>query len=228
MPTKKPKKAGQPPARILVVDDHPLLRDGLIRLISRDPSLVVCGEAEDPVTALRQIAALKPDVAIVDLSLKDKSGLELVKDIRVRFAKLPVLVLSMHEETLYAQHALRAGAKGYIMKEEAPERVRLAIHTVLDGGIYLSDKMTARTLSQYATKEAPVVDSPLESLTDRELEVFELIGQGLGTRRISERLHLSVKTIESYRARIKDKLGLRDASELVKHAVEWVLHGQGR
>jgi DNA-binding NarL/FixJ family response regulator len=225
MATKDPKKAAKPPARVLVVDDHPLLRDGLIRLISRDPTLVVCGEAEDPGTALKQIAALKPDVAVVDLTLKDKSGLELVKDIKVRHPRLPVLVLSMHDETLYAQHALRAGARGYIMKEEAPEKVRSAIHTVLNGGIYLSDKMTARTLDKYVSTQTPVIESPLELLTDRELEVFELIGQGLGTRRISEKLHLSVKTIESYRARIKDKLGLRDAAELVRHAIEWRLHG---
>jgi len=209
-------------ARVLVVDDHPIVRQGLVQLINQEADLVVCGDAENAHKAIEAIKLLKPDVAVVDISLKSINGLELIKNIKVDHPKLPILVLSMHDEGLYAERALRAGAKGYIMKQEATENMLMAIRRVLKGEIYVSEKMGAKMLHQLVDGRQDAGSSPLDRLSDRELEVFQLIGQGLGTRQIAEQLHLSVKTIESYREHIKEKMKLKNATELVQHAVQWV------
>lgn len=209
-------------AKILIVDDHPLVREGLADLVNKEKDLVVCGQAEDAYQAIEAIRELKPDMAIVDISLKEKSGLELIKDIKIQHPDLPVLILSMHEESVYAERALRAGAKGYIMKREATKKVVTAIRKVLRGQLYLSEKMTTRLVRKFVDGKPEAGTSPIDRLTDRELEVFSLLGRGNGTRQISEQLHLSVKTIETYRSRIKEKLNLTSASELLQHAFQWV------
>lgn len=209
-------------AKILIVDDHPLVREGLADLVNKEKDLVVCGQAEDAYQAMEAIRELKPDMAIVDISLKETSGLELIKDIKIQHPGLPVLTLSMHEESVYAERALRAGAKGYIMKREATKKVVTAIRKVLRGQLYLSEKMTTRLVHKFVDGKPEAGTSPIDRLTDRELEVFSLLGRGNGTRQISEQLHLSVKTIETYRSRIKEKLNLTSASELLQHAFQWV------
>ncbi len=206
--------------RIFLVDDHPIVRIGLTELINQKRNLVVCGEAESAEAALQAIASLHPDLVIVDLSLEGTGGLGLIKDLKIRHPKLPVLVLSMHEESLYAERALRAGARGYIMKQEAKTRLEIAIRRVVGGKIYVSPKMSDR-LMELATGPGPARKGmPLEHLSDRELEVFEMIGRGKGTSEIARLLHLSVKTIEGYRANIKTKLGLQSALELVRYALQ--------
>ena len=209
-------------AKILIVDDHPLVREGLADLVNKEKDLVVCGQAEDAYQAMEAIRELKPDMAIVDISLKETSGLELIKDIKIQHPSLPILTLSMHEESVYAERALRAGAKGYIMKREATKKVVTAIRKVLRGQLYLSEKMTTRLVRKFVDGKPEAGTSPIDCLTDRELEVFSLLGRGNGTRQISEQLHLSVKTIETYRSRIKEKLNLTSASELLQHAFQWV------
>lgn len=208
-------------ARVFVVDDHPIVRQGLALLIDSQADLVVCGEAEDAHGALVALASARPDILLADISLHGPDGLDLIKEVRTRRLELPVLVLSMHDESLYAERALRAGANGYIMKQEATERVLIAIRRILGGAVYLSERATDRMVQQYvggaATKPALAV------LSDRELEVFRLIGEGHSTRHIATELHLSIKTVETYQSHIKDKLSLRSARELVKHAVEWHL-----
>jgi len=184
--------------------------------------LTVCGEAEDAHKALTLIETTKPDIAIVDVALGNTSGIELLKNIKARFPKLIVLVLSMHDESVYAHRALRAGASGYIMKQEATERVLLALRKILRGEVYLSERLGNRMLNSLVGGRPSQNGSPIEDLSDRELEVFGLIGQGHGTRPIAEKLHLSVKTIESHRAHIKEKLNLQNATELVHHAIQWV------
>ncbi len=208
--------------KILLVDDHPIVRQGLGELIEEEPDLSVCGEARDSAEALQVIDARRPDLVIVDISLHDTSGIELIKDLKARHPGLPALVLTMHDETLYAERALRAGARGYVMKEEATENVLAAIRMVLSGQIYLSQKMAARLLSKFVDGPSDYPGSTVESLSDRELQVFELIGQGLGSRQIAQQLHLSIKTIESHREHIKSKLQLTNSTELVRHAVQWV------
>lgn len=208
--------------RVFVVDDHPIVRQGLALLINREADLIVCGEAEEAQTALEAIAAQRPDILIVDISLNGPDGIELVKLLRARSATLPVLVLSMHDELTYAERALRAGANGYIMKQEATERVLIAIRRILKGDVYLSDRAASRVLQQYV-RGATAQHSSVSDLSDRELEVFRLIGGGHGTRQIAEELHLSVKTVETHQAHIKEKLSLRTARELVQYAVEWSL-----
>lgn len=212
--------------RLFLVDDHPVTREGLARLINFEPDLEVCGQAGTAAKALAMLEAIQPDLAIVDVSLASgPSGLELIKEIAGRHARLPMLVLSTHEESLYAERVLRAGARGYVMKQEPMERVMGAIRHVLAGGVYLSDQMTARLLHRMTRNESPPTASEIEQLSDRELEVFRLIGQGCGTRQIASRLHLSVSTVETHRAHIKEKLHLDRAPELVRRAVEWV-HSQ--
>jgi DNA-binding NarL/FixJ family response regulator len=210
------------PTRIVIVDDHPLLRKGVGQLINNEKDLLVVGEAEDAAKALTAIETAKPDVALIDISLGGASGIELLKNIKARFPKLQVLVLSMHDESVYAHRALRAGASGYIMKQEATEKVLTALRKVLRGEVYLSDRLGARMLNTLVGGRSSTATSPIEALSDRELEVFSLIGQGHGTRPIAEKLHLSVKTIESHRAHIKEKLNLQTATELVHHAIQWV------
>lgn len=222
MPAKEERSASSQLRRVLLVEDHPIVRQGLTELIDQEADLSVCAVAESVPEALQAIAAEHPDIAVVDLSLHDTSGLELIKDIKAQGSPTPILVLSMHDETLYAERALRAGARGYIMKEEATERVMTAIRKVLSGEVYLSERMSARLLSKLVDGPATTGSSPVERLSDRELQVFELIGRGTGTRQIAEGLHLSVKTIETHREHIKTKMGLANNSELVQHAIQWV------
>ena len=211
-------------ARVLIVDDHPIVRQGLAQLLEQEQDLTVCGEASSGETALESFENLQPDVAIVDILLKDLNGIELVKKIKAQWRKLPVLVMSMYHESSYAERALRAGARGYIMKEEATDKMLTAIRKVLRGDIYLSDDMVSRILHRLADGKT-AGGSPLDRLTDRELEVFHLIGEGLGTRHIAERMNVSIKTIESYRAHIKEKLKLSTSSEVIRQAVQWVQNG---
>jgi DNA-binding NarL/FixJ family response regulator len=208
--------------RIFVVDDHPIVRQGLTLLINQESDLTVCGSAKDATAALEAIASLRPDLLILDISLEGPDGLDLLKTVRMRDAATPVLILSMHDESLYAERALRAGANGYIMKQAATDGLLVAIRRILRGNIYVSDRMAARILQQFAGHATPANRSAIEELSDRELEVFRLIGKGHGTREIAELLHLSVKTVESYQAHIKEKLSLKNSRELVQHAVQWL------
>ncbi|MEM7625781.1 MAG: response regulator transcription factor [Planctomycetota bacterium] len=207
-------------ARVVVVDDHPIVRRGLIELINDNEDLEVCGEAADVGTALDVLTELKPDLALIDLSLGDGHGLELIKSIRAAELTCKMLVVSMMDEALYADRVLRAGASGYLRKEQATDNIVTAIRQVLDNKIYLSPSATARVLNQVATADAPA-KSPVETLSDRELEVFELLGDGITSREIAARLHLSVKTVETYREKIKAKLNLKNGSELTRHAIHW-------
>lgn len=209
--------------RILIVDDHPLLRQGLIGLISTQPDFEVCGEASG-VAEARQIAATaRPDVAIVDLTLKDGNGIELIKEFREQYPQLKILVVSMHDELLFAERALRAGAVGYVSKHEAIRTIVQAVRTVLGGKLYLSQTMTERMVNMAVGAKSNGARSPMERLTDREIEIFEMIGQGLTSRQIARHLELSPKTVETHREHIKEKLELKNATELTKHAVQWVL-----
>lgn len=220
----KPRTAALTKKRILVVDDHPIVRQGLALLINREEDLLVCGEAEDAMGAMHVLASAKPDVLIVDLSLNGPDGLDLLKSIRTTHPTLPVLILSMHDESIYAERALRAGANGYIMKQVATEKVLVAVRRILSGEIYVSDRVANRMLKHYITGASTLGNSSIADLSDRELEVFRLIGEGHGTRQIAEELHLSVKTVESYQAHIKDKLSLRSARELMQHAIRWSMN----
>jgi DNA-binding NarL/FixJ family response regulator len=213
--------------RVLLVDDHPIVRQGLALLIDREADLSVCGEAEGAYSAFHGIEKLRPDIVVLDISLNGPDGLDVLKELRMKTASVPVLILSMHDESIYAERAMRAGANGYIMKQEATEKVLVAIRRILQGEVYLSDRLTNTMLQQYVRGSTPAKGSPLVNLTDRELEVFRLIGEGHGTRQIAEELHLSVKTIESYQAHIKEKLALRNARELVQHAIEWTVNLNG-
>ena len=206
---------------VFVVDDHPIVRQGLALLINQESDLAVCGEAEEMHSALSAIQVVIPDILIVDISLNGPDGLELLKNIRLTAPRLPVLILSMHDESIYAERALRAGANGYIMKQEATDKVLVALRRILNGEIYVSDRIANSMLRHYVRGVNPSEHSSISELTDRELEVFRLIGEGQGTRQIAKGLHLSVKTVESYQAHIKEKLSLRSARELVQHAVQW-------
>ncbi len=205
---------------ILLVDDHPIVRQGLTQLINQEPDLRVCGFAQDGNAALSAIALHRPDIVILDISLNGPDGLAVLKEIRTIDPALPVLVLSMHDESIYAERSLRAGANGYIMKQEATERVLEAIRRIRGGEVYVSDRISRRLLRQLVSGPS-TPESPMEALTDRELEVFRLIGKGHGTREIADEMHISVKTVETYQAHIKEKLSLKNARELVQHAVQW-------
>jgi DNA-binding NarL/FixJ family response regulator len=189
-------------------------------MINREQDLVVCGEAEEAQAAMKAIAAKRPDILIADISLNGPDGLDLLKNLRTLYPDLPVLILSMHDESIYAERALRARANGYIMKQEATEKVLVAVRRILSGDIYLSDRMANKLLHQYISGGSADMSSRLSALSDRELEVFRLIGEGCGTRQIAENLHLSMKTVETYQAHIKDKLSLRSGRELVQHAIQ--------
>jgi DNA-binding NarL/FixJ family response regulator len=208
--------------KIFIVDDHPLMREGLTRLINPQRDMSICGEAGTAHEALKAITVLKPDIVILDLTLAGSDGLDLIKDLKSRSLKSLVLVLSAHDESLYAARALRAGANGYIMKEEVVKEVSMAIHRILAGQIYLSEKMTAKMLRKVAGGNGEEKTVPEEALSDRELQVFQMIGKGRGTRQIAEDLCISAKTVESYRAHIKVKMNLENAHELTQHAVHWV------
>lgn len=208
-------------ATVLLVDDHPIVRQGLTQLINQEPDLAVCAQAEDSSGAIHAIEVHRPDVVVLDISLNGPDGLAVLKDIRMSHGTLPVLVLSMHDESLYAERVLRAGANGYIMKQEATEKVLVAVRRILNGEIYVSDRIANRLLKHYITGSGALRNSTIADLSDRELEVFRLIGEGHGTRQIAEELHVSVKTVESYQAHIKEKLSLRSARELMQHAIQW-------
>jgi DNA-binding NarL/FixJ family response regulator len=209
--------------KVLLVDDHPIVREGMALLINRQPDLAVCADAEESNAALEAIESMRPDVAIVDISLPGRDGLELLKMIRVKDPQMPVLILSMHGETTYAERALRAGANGYIMKQEATDKVLVAIRRILNREIYVSDQIANRVLHNLVGAQDHDRRSPLDALSDRELEVLRRMGEGQSTRQIAEELHLSVKTIETHQARAKEKLSLRTSRELVQYAIEYVL-----
>jgi len=212
--------------KILVVEDHPIFRLGLRELINQEPDLLVCGEAENAGSAWQAIDRLQPDLIIADITLDNSDGIELTKEIHRRYRTVPVLILSMHDEFLYAERALHAGARGYIMKQEAMGSVVEAIHQVLEGKVYLSNQVKEHILTHLAAGLNAGARSPIERLTDRELEIFRLIGEGLGTRDIADKLHLSIKTVGTYRERIKSKFNLKGANELVRYAVHWTKTGQ--
>jgi DNA-binding NarL/FixJ family response regulator len=209
---------------VFIVDDHPLLRQGLALLINRENDLAVCGEAQEAQTAMHAIAQYQPDILIVDISLNGPDGLDLLKNIRNSYPGLPVLILSMHDEATYAERALRARANGYIMKQEATEKVLVAVRRILNGEVYLSDRIANKLLRQYIGGASTALQSRLNALSDRELEVFRSIGEGRSTRQIADELHLSVKTVETYQAHLKEKLALRSGRELIQHAIQWKLH----
>jgi len=211
------------PHRVLIVDDHPIVREGLRALISQQPDLEVCGEAEGVATALELVKTSAPDIAVIDISLKDGDGLELIRQIKQSHGSVRMLVSSMHEEGLYARRSLRAGALGYVSKENAARQIIDAIRRVLSGKIYLSDEISDQLLSQLLKLDDGPGYRTVESLSDRELEVFRAIGRGLTTREIATRLSLSVKTVETYRQRIREKLALRNGAELARRASQWVL-----
>lgn len=213
--------------RIVIVDDHPLVRERLAELINRETDLEVCGEAEDRHQGLELIIRTRPELAIVDLTLKSSLGIELIKDLQARIPEIKILVVSMQDEAIHAERCIRAGAKGYITKQMASRHIMQAIRRVLAGEIYLSEAATSLWLNRSLGKTSGTIADPLASqLADRELQVFELVGKGHSTRQIAELLGLDVKTIETYRARIKDKLGFKDAPELLQRAIAWV-HGRG-
>lgn len=208
--------------RVLIVDDHPILRKGLSMLINQEPDLTVIAEADNAQRALEMIEKHKPDMLIVDISLPGIDGIELIKTVKLSHRDLPSLVVSMHDESLFAERALRAGARGYIMKQEALEKVLVAIRRVLAGEIFVSEKIATCMLEKLVSSDDKVVSSPIGLLSNRELTVFRMIGQGFKTSQIADKLHLSIKTIESYRAHIKEKLKLADGTDLLKYAIQWV------
>jgi DNA-binding NarL/FixJ family response regulator len=207
--------------KILLVDDHPLVREGVANLINQQPDLEVCGEAAGEPQALALIGGVKPDVAVVDLSLENGSGLELIKNIKAMHPTVAMLALSMHDESLYAERALRAGARGYLMKREAAKKVIQGIRAVLAGQLFVSEKIAAQMAEKFVEGRAATDASPVEQLSDRELEVFQLLGRGQSTRQIADHLHVGFKTVQAYCARIKEKLKLANATELLRAAMQW-------
>lgn len=218
----------KPKSKIFLVDDHPLVREWLTNLIHQQPDLAVCGEAETAPEALQAIGKLKPEVAIVDISLKGGSGIELIKNLKTVQPRVAVIVLSMHDEDLYAERALRAGARGYIMKRETAKKVIAAIRQVLEGKLYLSERLTALFAEKFVEGDAPAASSSIGLLSDRELEVFQLLGQGYETRQIAGSLNISMKTVQAFCARIKEKLKLTSATELLREAIRWHESKQAR
>lgn len=210
--------------RILIVDDHPIVRHGVRRVIEQESDLRICAEAESASEAMQLLTENKPDLAIIDISLKGTDGLELTKWIRNQDEQIPLLIMSMHDESLYAARALRAGANGYVMKAEVADKIVIAIRKALSGEVYLSEKVGQDILHEVSGRTPSAKKSPIRSLSDRELEVFRMIGQGMGTRAIANQLRLSVKTVETYRAHIKDKLKLANATQLVRYAAQWAEH----
>lgn len=210
--------------KILVVDDHPLVRERVAELINQEPDLVVCGEAEDAAQALKAVAEHKPALAIIDITLKDTYGIELIKQLKDLYPDLPTLVLSMHDESLYGERALRAGARGYLTKQEATKKVVDAIRRVLRGDIYVSDKLAGSLVRKVAGgNQQAAGGSPVDVLTDRELEVFQLLGQGLTVKEVAERLFVSAKTVEAHREHIKQKLNFKTSNELLRFAIQYTL-----
>jgi DNA-binding NarL/FixJ family response regulator len=221
-PAPAPASDPFPKSRVFLVDDHPITRQGLVSLINREHNLTVCGEADSAATAIDLIQKLMPDIALVDVTLKTTSGIELMKHLKALRPDMPVLMMSMHDESLFAERALRAGAKGYIMKLEPSATILAAIRRTLSGELYLSEKMKEKMLHRLVKTGGTEVVYSIDTLSDREMEVFQLIGNGYGTRQIANRLNLSVKTIDSYREHLKLKLRLDGGTELVRHAIQWV------
>ncbi|EEF63090.1 response regulator transcription factor [Pedosphaera parvula] len=219
---QKKKTSPAKATKILLVDDHPMMREGLRQIIGNEIDLAVCGEAENAFQALELVKSEKPDLVLADITLPDKNGLELLKDLQAQHPKLPVLVISMHDEALYAERVLRAGGRGYIMKHEGGKKIMQAIRHVLSGQIFVSEKMSARILELFSGHGTQAASSPIENLTDREFEVFRLIGEGLSTKEIAANMHVSAKTVEVHRMNIKTKLGLKTAAELIRYTVRWV------
>jgi DNA-binding NarL/FixJ family response regulator len=205
--------------KIFIVDDHPIVRQGLVQLINPEPDLMVIGQGEDAYQALKQIRAQKPDLTLLDISLKDTGGIELLKEMRAQEPDLRVLILSMHDESLYAERALRAGARGYVMKQEAPQVLLQAIRKVLNGEVWVSEKMSAVLLQRMVGNRKPGGALPMDRLTDREMEIFRMIGAGMTVKEIAEKLFLSAKTIEAHREHIKEKLSLKTSAELLRFAI---------
>jgi DNA-binding NarL/FixJ family response regulator len=218
----KKKTAKVPPKkRIFLVDDHPIMRQGLAQLINHEPDLSVCGEAENARGAMEMIGKLDPDLLILDISLPDKNGIEVIKDIQAQGWKLPILVVSMHDESLYAERVLRVGGRGYVMKQEGGKKLVDAVRHVLSGKVYVSESISAKILDVFSGRASKADVSPIDRLSNRELQVFELIGGGKTTREVAKQLHLSIKTIEVHRMNIKKKLGIKTGAELVHRAVSW-------
>jgi DNA-binding NarL/FixJ family response regulator len=212
------KKARQ---KILIIDDHPMMREGLGQLIHNEPDMIVCGEAGDAREGLEKIQLLQPDLVIADITLPGKSGLELIKDVHAMHPDLCVLVISMHDESFYAERVLRAGGRGYIMKQEGGKKLMEGIRAVLEGRVYVSEKMSAKILDLFSGGPPKAATSPIGNLTDREFEVFQLIGRGLNTAQMAEQLHVSPKTIEVHRVHLKTKLKIKNVQELIRYAVRW-------
>ena len=212
----------QKPIKVVLVEDHQMFREWLSQMIAKDPGFTVCGETDNIKDALEVIRQQKPDIALIDITLRGSSGLELIKDLKAHGLDIPVLVLSMHDESLYAERVLRAGARGYISKHEASSTLLKAILHVLGGEVYLSERMTAAMLAKVAMQGKRAAASGMESLADRELEVFQLVGKGFNSREIAAQLHLGETTIDTYRARIREKLHLRNAADLYTRAAQWV------
>jgi len=228
MPARKAERAGPAQRTILIVDDHPTLRRGLAALIDSEPDLAVCGEAATCPEALAAILERRPDLVIVDLALGKGDGLDLVKEMRKRHPAIPALVLSMHDEAVYAERSLKAGARGYVTKQQLDSTVLVAIRRLLDGETYMSDTLEARLAAKFIDGRTLETDSPLDALSDRELQVFRLIGEGRSTRQIADNLSLSIKTIETHREHIKNKLSLETTAELAQRATQWVETGRSR
>jgi DNA-binding NarL/FixJ family response regulator len=218
----RPEQTTAAKARVLIVDDHPLTRAGLVYMINREPDLTVCGEAENAAQALKLLEASQPDLLLVDLTLPGKSGLELIKDVKAMYPEVPILVISMQDESLYVDRVLRAGARGYITKHEKSESLMSAVRQVLRGKIYVSERMSAHILELFSGGQKSAERSAIEQLSDREFEVFELIGAGLSAHEIAKRLHLSAKTVDAHRANIKKKVKISSGSELISYAARWI------
>ena len=218
-----PSPSGTVPrkSRVFIVDDHPLVREGLTNLINGQDDLIVCGDAKNSAQAINGVGKARPDVALVDISLENESGLELVKQLGSQFPQVALIILSMHDEALYAERALRAGARGYVMKHETSKSVLASIRRVLGGGVYVSERIVNRMAVRLISSRAPVASSPIERLSDRELEIFRLLGQGRTTSQIAGDLNLSVKTVQVYCARAKEKFGVTSLNELLRAAIRW-------
>jgi DNA-binding NarL/FixJ family response regulator len=214
-------ETGAHKSRVFIVDDHPLVREGLANLINGQDDLIVCGEAEDSAQAITGVMQARPDVALIDISLKNESGLELVKDLRNQFPLVALIVLSMHDEALYAERALRAGARGYVMKRETSKSVLASIRQVLEGGVYVSERVVKSMAHRLRSSREAAASSPVERLSDRELEIFRLLGQGRTTSQIAGDLNLSLKTVQAYCARAKEKFGVTSLTELLRAAIRW-------
>jgi len=218
---KKQDNTNENKTQVLLVDDHPVVRDGLTTIINHERDLNVCGEADDAYEALKVVTELKPDVVVVDISLKNSDGIELTKTIKSKYPKLPVVVLSVHDESVYAERALIAGAKAYIMKDAVSENIVKAIRTVLSGEIYVSNTISKKFLHKIAADKLGTTKTTIENLSDREFEIFRLIAEGHRASQIAKKLYLSVKTVDTYRGRLKEKLNLDSANELLQYAIKW-------